>query len=108
VFLVIYGRTKIPKDELIGIQDYLSRSGNGVTLGSPSEDHRALFSGEPQRLWAAGVLREDDGDDDETRSCSRNFQWLPCDVKIDGSDNCRIVSYTNNLIHASTATFTKS
>lgn len=78
LFPVIYGRTRILKDKVIGLEDCLAHAGSGEVLPVPPEDE-------------AGISHL------HFRPFSRKFQWLPCDVQFTDGDECRIVSYINNL-----------
>ncbi|KAL1965830.1 hypothetical protein VTN77DRAFT_5151 [Rasamsonia byssochlamydoides] len=82
LFPVIYGRSRIIKDEVIGLDDCLARSGHGEVLPVPPEEE--------------AEIPEYDGDE-ELQPFSRKFQWLPCDVEFEDGGECRVVSYINNL-----------
>lgn len=61
LFPLVYGRTRVLEDRLIGLEDAVSNCGNGLTLPPRSEEEgRYGFS------------------------YSRVFQWLPCEVKVSG------------------------
>ncbi|KAF9893467.1 hypothetical protein FE257_010779 [Aspergillus nanangensis] len=70
LFPLIYGRTRILPDRLIGLDDCTSYIEKGEVLKVPSEEESFY---------------------------SRTFQWLPCDVEFQDDNGCRIVSYINNL-----------
>ncbi|KAJ5175857.1 uncharacterized protein N7482_001734 [Penicillium canariense] len=83
LFPVIFGRTRILPDRVIGLDTCLSSVGQGSLLLVPSEDDAKL----PHRYgWR-----------DVQNAYSRKFQWLPCDVEFTPDAGCRIVSYINNL-----------
>ncbi|KAH8816634.1 hypothetical protein F5884DRAFT_665993 [Xylogone sp. PMI_703] len=84
LFPVIYGQTKILKDELIGLDDSLSHIGRGTTLPVPNIQHQ----GQGHNRWFSYRLE---------RAYSDKFQWLPCDVDVDAESGGKIVSYINNL-----------
>lgn len=92
LFPVVYGQTRIIKDNILGIHEGITRAGSGEVLEiPPKEELRAVGTG-LKSLY------------------SQKFQWLPCDVAFmadstsaDGTTNgqnrnrCKITSYVNNL-----------
>lgn len=58
LFPLVYGRSRILSGDVIGLDDSITRSGNGTTLPEIPE-RQAVSSG-----------------------FSRKFQWLPCNVQI--------------------------
>ena len=64
LFPVVYGRTRILDATTVGLDDCVKRCGEGETLHVPS----------PQEAMA-GNMEE---------PYSRKFQWLPCQVELDG------------------------
>jgi hypothetical protein len=90
LFPVIYGRSRILKDEVIGLNECLARSGNGEVLRMLPE-YGARIPGYPQFGFAISHTLQ------RVSPFSRKFQWLPCDVEFKDADECRIVSYINNL-----------
>ncbi|KAF7591638.1 hypothetical protein BBP40_001277 [Aspergillus hancockii] len=92
LFPVVYGRTRILPDKVIGTDDCLGSVGQGEILRVPPEEEAAI-EGYPEngygwrRMEAEGL-----------RPFSRKFQWLPCDVNFTGPEGkCRIASYINNV-----------
>ncbi|KAJ5635052.1 uncharacterized protein N7484_008365 [Penicillium longicatenatum] len=83
LFPVIYGRTRILPDRVIGLDDCLGSIGEGDLIPIPSEKNSTMPP--PPSRWHEGpsVL-------------SGRFQWLPCDVEMTEGDGCRILSYINN------------
>ncbi|RFU23923.1 hypothetical protein B7463_g12415, partial [Scytalidium lignicola] len=83
LFPLVYGCTKILKNETIGLDDCLSRIGHGEVLSVPQlpevPDYGGLLPGPRLRPY------------------SDKFQWLPCDVGINADGDCKILSYINNL-----------
>lgn len=75
LFPVVFGRTRVLPDKLIGLEDCLESVGEGVTLPVPS-----------QISIGAGNMH----------IYSSKFQWLPCDVELTKENGCRILSYINN------------
>ncbi|KAJ5987197.1 hypothetical protein N7451_011562 [Penicillium sp. IBT 35674x] len=73
LFPLVYGRSRILRDNSICLEDCLGSTGQGEILTVPKD--------------AGGRW-------------SRKFQWLPCDVKLSSTEaepECRITSYINNL-----------
>ncbi|KAJ5740847.1 hypothetical protein N7493_000719 [Penicillium malachiteum] len=75
LYPLVYGRTRVLRDTTTNLEDFMKYPGKGETLQSPAKEEakKGLFS------------------------C--RFQWLPCDVEFDQTNNgdCHIVSYINNL-----------
>ncbi|KAF9880650.1 hypothetical protein CkaCkLH20_01692 [Colletotrichum karsti] len=83
---LMYGRTRVLQDRVIGVEDALDYCGMGIKLRSPAkaETTQSTF-----RQWSS---REG------LKVLSNEFQWLPCDVKIDpATGRAKIASYINNL-----------
>ena len=73
LFPVVYGRSNILEDELLGLEDCVGACGKGLTLG--------IKTGEQL-----------------SNAYSLKFQWLPCEVDFKGERaTARIASYINNL-----------
>lgn len=86
LFPVVYGRTHILRDRIIGLDDCLASTGEGEQLPAPPKQER-LQSSLGRNVY---------------EPYSQKFQWLPCDVEFtDGDDDdgigCRITSYINNV-----------
>lgn len=82
LFPVIFGRTRVLYDKIIGLDDCLGSLGLGDPLPVP----------EKKDIHLAGI-----GFNAEVPPFSRKFQWLPCDVEFTDHDpGCRLVSYINN------------
>jgi len=64
-FPVIYGRTRILEDSLVGLDDCVKRCGEGSELMMPSYEETTI----PQ-MPLVGPLND-------------KFQWLPCDVEFE-------------------------
>lgn len=77
LFPVVYGRTRVLADKVIGLDDCLSYVGQGDLVPIPSPE-------------TCGHLEQG------RRPFSDKFQWLPCDVDLLDNGDCRIVSYINN------------
>ncbi|KAK2809590.1 hypothetical protein FQN50_003644 [Emmonsiellopsis sp. PD_5] len=114
LFPVVYGRTHIVTDGILGIQDGLAKAGTGELLPVPPKTTTKL-----QGIWGGRLF--------DTSSLlleypySQKFQWLPCDVEFTSSspvddqansntnqshapNECKITSYINNLHPTSHAT----
>ena len=88
LFPVIYGRTPILPDRVIGLDDCLASVGQGDVLEVPPAAQAVC----PE--YGLGSQKSDAG----LEPYSRKFQWLPCDVEAVGDGSkCRIASYINNL-----------
>ncbi|KAF8061697.1 hypothetical protein FPV67DRAFT_292644 [Lyophyllum atratum] len=86
-FPLTYGRTRVLPDSVTGLDDCIKRSGEGVIIPVPPEDHTVA---EPKGGWW--------GPFNPAPPFSRQFQWLPCDVDLPGGeDKVKIKSYINNL-----------
>ena len=64
MFPVVYGRTRILSDGVVGLDDCVERCGHGVTLRLPPSE-------EVQQTAVHNNMHD---------RYSRKFQWLPCDV----------------------------
>ncbi|RDB17189.1 hypothetical protein Hypma_001699 [Hypsizygus marmoreus] len=84
LFPLIYGRSRILRDSLVGLDDCISRCGDGEIIPIPPKEEASLSSSRKQR----GV---------EKKPFSTQFQWLPCDVDISDENDTKITSYINNL-----------
>lgn len=85
LFPVVYGRTRILPDRVIGLDDCFSSVGQGQLLSVPPQEQALLSNSEYNYHY---LNRE---------VYSRKFQWLPCDVELTPDNRCRIASYINNL-----------
>ena len=79
LYPLVYGRSRILSDRRINVQNCLQHCGMGETLPLPDSSlmHNDLSIEAPELF-------------------SQKFQWLPCDVVLDGP-RARIDSYVNNL-----------
>ncbi|KAF5383181.1 hypothetical protein D9615_005038 [Tricholomella constricta] len=88
LFPLIYGKSRILLDSLVGLDDCIQRSGEGVTIPVPPLEEVSIDSSYQYRRR----------DDDSTTPFSRRFQWLPCEVDLSGGEGtAKITSYVNNL-----------
>lgn len=70
LFPLIYGRSKVLKEGVVGLENCTLYCGQGEVIERPEKTPNFY---------------------------SKQFQWLPCDVHFKGEDDVRIVSYINNL-----------
>ncbi|KAI8299150.1 hypothetical protein K4K61_010911 [Colletotrichum sp. SAR11_59] len=83
---LMYGRSRVLRDRVIGLDDALEHCGMGTIL--PRRKQK-----ETEMLIKAGSFCEE-----SITILSDLFQWLPCDVKIDSTTGkAKIASYINNL-----------
>ncbi|KAF5383169.1 hypothetical protein D9615_005044 [Tricholomella constricta] len=88
LFPLIYGRSRILPDSLVGLDDCIQRSGEGVTI--PVAPLKEATIEASYRYY-----REDE---ESKAPFSRRFQWLPCEVDLSGGEGtAKITSYINNL-----------
>ena len=66
LFPLVYGRTRIPPDSVLGLSDCFKRSCEGVTIPIPDT--------EPNPVNQRGLPNNN--------QYSRRFQWLPCEVDL--------------------------
>lgn len=76
LFPVVYGRTRILRDSVVGLDDCVEKSGGGDTLTVPSSRETKLIPLHDARVrssfwWNWKAMRD---------PYSRKFQWLPCEV----------------------------
>ncbi|KAL2827946.1 hypothetical protein BDW59DRAFT_159904 [Aspergillus cavernicola] len=79
LFPLVYGKTRILRDQRIGADDCFQSVGQGEL--TVVQDEVRIHH------WDLG----------ETRPYSTKFQWLPCNVELTPDGQCRIASYINNL-----------
>ena len=77
LFPLIYGRSKILPHGKVGLLDCLQRSSEGVTVPTPSEVDISLGDAK----WGRGSYEYDTI---PQKAWSKDYQWLPCDVRFDG------------------------
>jgi hypothetical protein len=85
LFPLVYGRTHVLPEGLVGLSDCLESCGKGTVVPEPT-----LGPQKPPHNWYAVTS--------EMVRFSRRFQWLPAEVKFTGSGNdVEFNSYINNL-----------
>ncbi|KAJ5648545.1 hypothetical protein N7490_004917 [Penicillium lividum] len=88
LYPLVYGKSRILPDRLIGLNDALRHAGQGEIVPIPNE---------------TGITREDiawrvsDRADISVRPYSRAFQMLPMDLELGDDGRWHIASYINNL-----------
>jgi hypothetical protein len=85
LFPLVYGRTRVLADRVIGLDDCLDSMGEGQVLPIPDEAEAS-----PERRHSPYLTRP------HPAVLSIKFQWLPCDAKIGEDGKCQILSYINN------------
>ncbi|KAJ5092800.1 Protein of unknown function DUF4246 [Penicillium angulare] len=95
LFPVIYGRTRVLPDELVGLENVFSRVGEGIVLPVTQENEK--FSRIATINAEIAETSEGHMNTDGKLILSTEFQWLPFDVKITHSSGCQILSYINNI-----------
>ncbi|KAF8061710.1 hypothetical protein FPV67DRAFT_1609365 [Lyophyllum atratum] len=86
LFPLIYGLSRILPDSVVGLNDCVGRSGEGVIIPVPPDIET---DGQPTNRWHRKTF---------TTPFSQYFQWLPCEVDISGGNgHVKITSYINNL-----------
>ncbi|KAJ5356553.1 Protein of unknown function DUF4246 [Penicillium concentricum] len=85
LFPVVYGRTRVLPDQVIGVDDCLSSMGQGTMIPISSEEE-SLVASDHESMTHYHIQPR----------LSRKFQWLPCEVDINDSE-CEITSYINNV-----------
>jgi len=86
LFPVLYGKTRVLPDKVLGLQDCLEYIGKGEILHTPSDSESAANSSDKHHRGGLSDLPV----------LSNKFQWMPCDIDISKDGECRILSYINN------------
>jgi hypothetical protein len=73
LFPVVFGRTRILPDDIVGLDNCIKRSGKGETLDVPPYEETHSIG--RKSIWDAISIMD--------KPYSENFQWLPCDVQLD-------------------------
>ncbi|OJK04301.1 hypothetical protein ASPACDRAFT_73958 [Aspergillus aculeatus ATCC 16872] len=87
LFPLVYGRTRILPDRTMTVANCLDHLGQGDVLPVPTDEGSKGQGRDPHWRWRSS----------DYKVYSQKFQWLPCDVEFSDHENCRIVSYINNL-----------
>ena len=90
LFPLVYGRSRVLRDETINLDDCMLRIGHGKVIPAPDSPQPDGDRAQRERsIWWRFPRTT-------AKSYSTKFQWLPCDVEL-GDSGCRITSYINNL-----------
>jgi hypothetical protein len=83
LFPVVYGSTRILPDSLVGLDDCVTRCGEGLALGVPPKEDCALWVQRTfgNKIYDTNYLLQD--------PFSQKFQWLPCEVAFSGDDEVK-------------------
>ena len=73
LFPLVYGQSRILPDSTVGIQDCISRCGDGEVLPIPSREEMIEVNRGPWRFSM---------DDRSAGSWSQKFQWLPSEFEL--------------------------
>lgn len=71
LYPVVYGQTRILKDSLVSLDDCIKKCGAGQVLRVPSAEEAQIM----KQGWSHPNYWD---------PYSRKFQWLPCDVALEG------------------------
>ncbi|KAJ5239411.1 Protein of unknown function DUF4246 [Penicillium chermesinum] len=88
LYPLVYGKSRILTDKVIGLDDALRHAGQGEVIPIPGD---------------TGITREDmswrvsERADIQVRPYSRNYQYLPSDWELGDDGRWRILTYINNL-----------
>lgn len=86
LFPVVYGKTRVLPDKILGLEDCFDFIGEGEVLPTPP-DCQAKVNTHGRHFqvssWDLPLL-------------SLRFQWMPCDIELSQNGECRILSYINN------------
>jgi Protein of unknown function (DUF4246) len=83
LFPVVYGRTRVLPDSLVGLDDCITSCGKGLTLDVPPEEECALWvqrKFENKSPYTDYLLKN---------PFSQKFQWLPCEVSFSENDEIK-------------------
>ncbi|KAG6805052.1 hypothetical protein H0H92_000961, partial [Tricholoma furcatifolium] len=75
LFPLIYGRSRVLRNGVVGLEDCIKRSGEGVVVPVPPEEESDYKLYTPPNAWTINR---------PSTPYSTQFQWLPCDVDISG------------------------
>jgi hypothetical protein len=90
---LMYGHSRIVTDKLITLEDCLQACGRGELVPAIVGKAGNRATGDTNvNSWNFFQARERG----PLRLWSKKFQWLPCDVELDGA-KAKIISYINNL-----------
>jgi hypothetical protein len=87
LFPLVYGRSRILRDRVIGLDDAIASMGQGEIINIPS-------AGPSRRDMSWNIASRADIDE---RPYSSKTQWLPSDVLFRDDGSCYFASYINNI-----------
>jgi hypothetical protein len=76
LFPLIYGRSRVLEDTLIGLDDCLQSTGRGIVVPIRAEKEQEQSNNQRRGYYRSNA----------DPPYSMNFQWLPCEVDIAGED----------------------
>lgn len=88
LFPLVFGRSRILRNRLIGVDEAIDLIGQGEVLKQPEKPGISR----KDMSWAIASRADVD-----VRPFSSRFQWLPTDVGFNADGSCYLASYVNNL-----------
>lgn len=88
LFPLVFGRSRILRDRVIGVDEAIDSIGQGEVLRHPENPGISR----KDMSWAIASRADVD-----VRPFSSRFQWLPTDVGFRADGSCYLASYVNNL-----------
>ena len=90
LFPLMYGRSKVLPSGCVGLKDCVEFIGRGEVIGQPNDEEIKVNSS-----YASGY--NGPYSRSNPRFWSKDYQWLPCQVKFGDDEEVFIASYINNL-----------
>ncbi|KAM5345135.1 hypothetical protein ACJ41O_010997 [Fusarium nematophilum] len=90
LYPLVYGRTRVIQDEVVGVEDAISWAGRGEAISQSTETPSLV---EMRRSIDYGV----GGSKVEPTFWSLDYQWLPSNVAFQSDGSVKFTSYINNL-----------
>lgn len=88
LFPLVYGRSRILRNGIVGLKDCVESCGKGEVVPVPQDDDaRVQYLNASLRMSSLGNVK----------FWSKRFQWLPCSVQFADEEDVKITSYINNL-----------
>lgn len=94
---LVYGHSLVLKDKLLDLANCLDDWGGPDDLALVPEVSKASVDQQVSRTCSNTHGWYGMRNDQNSRIWSRRFQWLPCEVSLDGKGGAEITSYVNNL-----------
>jgi Protein of unknown function (DUF4246) len=79
LFPLIYGRSRVLDDRLIGLEDCIKNCGKGVVVPVRDQKETQIPEDTSNTISYFGIHSQ-------PAPYSKNFQWLPCEVDISAKD----------------------